>query len=215
MLPNINDVLYILPASAADKPEYKARVSELDETRIWIEVPLQEQTRKFGLFHTGEILEITYIQPDGMKCHFLTSVVGSRQDGIRMLALSKPDPEHITKMQRRSFLRVDSSLELAIRTPEDIRFVVHTEDISGGGASFIAETAWGLQEQQHLSCWIVLPFRNDELEYVQFNAEIVRIQAKTDKHSVVMLKFSEISEGDQQKVIRYCFERQLEARKRV
>ena len=214
MLPNVNDILYILPGSSADQHEYKARVAEIEDSRIWIEIPLQPHTGKYGWFAEGEMLEISYLNPDGIKCHFIASVIGKRNDTIHMLALSKPQPEEIIKMQRRSFLRIDAKLELAVLTKDHIRFVAHTEDVSGGGVSFIGETSWSLQEKQELDCWMVVPYRNGELEYVPFQAEIVRIQQRTDKHQDVMLQFRSIAEGDQQKLIRYCFERQLEMRKR-
>lgn len=213
MLPSVNDMLYILPSSSEDRMEYKARVSELDDECIWIEIPLQENTGKYGLFSTGEMLEVAFHTQDGMKCLFLSKVIGRREDGIRMLSILKPHPDHVTKMQRRSFLRVDAVLELAVRTENGTRFVVHTEDISGGGASIIVEHKWGLQAEQQIECWLVIPQKNDELDYVSFRGEVVRIQRRNDRYDVVMLKFTDIHEQAQQKIVRFCFDRQLQLHK--
>lgn len=213
MLPSVNDMLYILPSSSQDRIEYKARVSELDEEHIWIEIPLQEKTGKYGLFPEGEMIEVTFNTQDGTKGLFLTKVSGKRDDGIRMLSILKPNPDHVSKMQRRSFLRVDAKLEVAVRTENGTRIVVHSEDISGGGASIIVENKWALQQGQHLECWAVIPQKNEELEYITFVAEIVRVQERNDKYSVIMLKFTDIQETAQQKIVRFCFDRQLQIHK--
>lgn len=213
LFPSVNDVLHILPASAADQPEFKARVAESDDSCIWIEIPLQMDTGRYGMFQVDEMLEITFVDGDGMKSHFLTSVIAKRQDGIRMLGLAKPYVDDVVRMQRRSFLRVDASLELAVKQEDGRRSVVRTDDISGGGASFIVGVNHEFQERQTLECWLVLNYRNDEVDHVHFTAEIVRIQPRSEKYIVIMVKFMDISGQEQQKIVRYCFEQQLNARR--
>lgn len=213
MFPNVNDMLYILPSSSKDRAQYKARVSELDDDCLWIEIPIQENTGMYGLFAPGEMLEITFHAQDGMNCLFVSKVIGKRKEGIQMLSIVKPHPNQITKMQRRSFLRVDSALEVAVRTEKRDRFVVHTEDISGGSASLIVEHKWGLQAEDLVECWFVIPLRNDELDYVPFKGKVLRVQERNDKYALVIVLFTEIHEHAQQKIVRYCFERQLQTHK--
>lgn len=58
MLPKVNDMLYMQLERSPEEATYKARVTELDDERIWMEVPLCEETGKFGLFAIGEELNV-------------------------------------------------------------------------------------------------------------------------------------------------------------
>ncbi|MCG7406423.1 PilZ domain-containing protein [Paenibacillus sp. ACRRX] len=210
----VNDTVYILPSSAGtDEQEYRARVTEIDDYSIWIEIPLQEGTGQFARFSLGEQLDVTYVQLDGVRCNFITKMVGNRHESIRMLALVKPQPDQITRTQRRSYLRVQAALEMAVRTAEGVQKVARTEDISGGGVSFIAELQWGLEEGQLLDCWLVIPPKAGDVDHISFTASTVRIEPRGDKHCLIMMQFDRITDVERQKIIRYCFERQLEMRK--
>ncbi|MCE5169586.1 flagellar brake domain-containing protein [Paenibacillus profundus] len=214
MLPNINDMMYMQSVRAqAGDPTYKSRVTEIDEEHLWIEIPLCEQTGKYGVFAAGEELDVYYSQEDGMKWHFRTLVTGRRQDTIRMLSIRKPEQHWLTRMQRRNYLRVQANLETAISTMDGVKFIALSEDISGGGMSFVTHPKWGLRETQLLQCWIAVSFRSGAIEHVPFTGQIVRIQPIHEERVAVMVKFEQISEVEQQKLIRYCFERQFELRK--
>ena len=58
---------------------------------------------------------------------------------------------------------------------------------------------------------IVLPFKNAETKYVRVKGEIVRIWEKS-KRMIASVHFVDIREDDRQRIVRYCFERQLQMR---
>ncbi|MNI93593.1 hypothetical protein D3C73_1515730 [compost metagenome] len=65
-----------------------------------------------------------------------------------------------------------------------------------------------------LSCWLLLTYRSGSVEHANFEGEIVRMKQLENGRSLVMLKFSSISDAERQKIIRYCFERQFDFRNR-
>jgi len=65
-----------------------------------------------------------------------------------------------------------------------------------------------------MECWVLLPYKNGTIEHAFFKPEVVRVKKLESGRYQVMAKFIEISDSERQKIIRYCFERQLEFRKR-
>ncbi|MFC4302758.1 flagellar brake protein [Cohnella boryungensis] len=215
MLPKINQMMYI-QAEAENGGEavtLRSRVADIDDRNIYIEIPLNEKTRKLYRTQQGERLELYFFTHDGVKHLFSSFVSGFRKEAVSLVAIRKPDPEEVTKDQRRSYLRVETNLEIAVKLGDKLRFVAVTEDIGGGGASFLCERKWPIEPNVVLTCWLLLSYRGGSLAHAKFEGEVVRIiPVEPDKH-LVMMRFAEISDSDQQKVIRYCFERQLDQRK--
>lgn len=216
MLPKVSDLVYIQVASADEEEghkEYKSRIAELDDERLFIEIPLDEKTGRFKKLHLGDELSVYFLTEGGVKNYFNSYVYGFKEEVVKMVIITKPAPESITKIQRRNFFRVSAELEIAVKLMDQIRFVALTEDVSGGGISFRCEGKWKLGAHQEISCWLLVPYKNGTVEHVQFNAEIVRaVKLETGKQQV-MAKFKSISESEQQKIIRFCFERQFDLRK--
>jgi len=217
LLPKVNQTLYLQVASSDEeetKIEYKSRIADLDEDRMLIEIPLNEKTGKFKKLYLGDELSAYFVSDGGVKNYFSTHVLGFKEEVIRLIAVEKPEPESITKVQRRSFLRVAAELELAIKYSEHVRFLAMTDDVGGGGISFITDGKWQLKSGDILDCWLLLPYKNGTVDHANFRPEIVRVKQLESGRNQVMAKFAEISDGERQKIIRYCFERQLEFRKR-
>ncbi|PYE51364.1 flagellar brake domain-containing protein [Paenibacillus barcinonensis] len=215
MFPKINEVLYIQIASADEKEEqkeYKSRIADADENSFLIEVPMQQSNSRLKKLFFGEELSISYINESGVRHYFNTYVTGFEEDVIRLVRIRKPLLEEISKIQRRSFLRVHASLELAVQGEDLTRAVMLTEDIGGGGLSIYCEPAFKIQEGQRLKCWLLVPYRNGGIDHVQFEAEVVRIKKLESGRELGMLKFSQIMDSERQKVIKFCFERQLDYR---
>ncbi|PZD93504.1 glycosyl transferase [Paenibacillus sambharensis] len=216
MLPKVNQVLILQVASSDEeeaKIEYKSRIADIQEGRLLIEVPMLEQTGRLKKLYLGDELSAYFLNEEGVKHYFSSHVLGFRQDVLRLVEIKMPEPDSITKIQRRSFLRVSAELEMAIRLNGDQRFIVHTDDVGGGGISFLAEGARDVKAGDSLECWLLLPYKNGSLEHANFKAEIVRVKLLESGRKQVMVKYISITDGERQKIIRYCFERQLEVRK--
>ncbi|XID94239.1 flagellar brake protein [Paenibacillaceae bacterium WGS1546] len=215
MLPKINQMMYIQTESESDAEPVtlRSRVADMDEQNLYIERPLNEKTRGLYRAQLGEPMLLYYFTQDGVKHLFSSSVSGFRSEKVPLVAIRMPEPEQISKEQRRSFLRVDANLELAVNCGDKFKLVAVTEDIGGGGASFLCERRWPIAPNAILSCWLLLSYRGGSIAHAKFEGEVVRIiPVEPDKH-LIMMRFVDISDSDRQKIVRYCFERQLDMRK--
>ncbi|GAB7053437.1 MULTISPECIES: flagellar brake protein [Paenibacillus] len=216
MLPKINQILYIQINSIDEeeaKQEYKSRIADITESHISMEIPMSDKTGRFKRLYQGDELSVYFITEDGVKNYFNTSVTGFSDDVIRLVHIKKPQPESITKAQRRNFLRVPAELEIAVKLSEQLQFVTLTEDVSGGGISFYCDGYIPAHTGQTASCMLLIHYKNGQIEHVPFKSEIVRVKPVETGKQQVILRYAEISDRDRQKIIRFCFERQLEIRK--
>jgi c-di-GMP-binding flagellar brake protein YcgR len=217
MLPKVNQILYIHINSIDEeeaKQEFKSRIADVSNNYISMEVPLNEKTGKLKRLYVGDEISAYFITEGGVKNYFTTSVLGYSDDVIRLVLIKKPEPETITKVQRRNFLRVPAELEIAVKFSEQLQFIGITDDVGGGGISFICDGYLPLANQQIVSCWLLAHYRNGQIEHIPFKGELVRVKQLESGKQQVMMRFAEISDKDRQKIIRYCFERQLDFRKR-
>ncbi|BBI33173.1 flagellar brake protein [Cohnella abietis] len=220
MLPKINQTMYIQVLSDEGKinqdseaTTLRSRVADLDEDNIYIEIPLDEKSRKLYRSQIGEKFQVFFFTQEGVKHLFPSIVTGFRKESVNLVSIKKPELEEITKDQRRSFLRVEANLEIAVRIGDKLRFVAITEDVGGGGVSFICERKWPIAANAIVSCWLLLSYKSGTVAHAAFEGEVVRVlPVEPDKH-LIMMRFQDIADSDQQKIIRYCFERQLDNRK--
>ncbi|WP_176444731.1 flagellar brake protein [Paenibacillus herberti] len=216
MLPRINDTLYIQVASSDDEEAqvvYKSRVADEDENSLFLEIPIHEPSGKLKKLYLGDELSIHLISKEGVKHYFNSHVIGHRDDIVRLVRIRKVDPGSMTRIQRRSFLRVPAELELAISLRGQQRFIGMTDDVGGGGISFLCEGSRPVEAGKELDCWLLVPFKNGVVEHAFFKGEVIRVKVLESGRKQAMIKFTTISEADRQKIIRCCFEKQLEYRK--
>lgn len=217
MLPNVNQFLYLHVASSDEEEasiEYKSRIADSNNDEIIIDVPIIEGTGVLKRLFLGDELSAYYISNDGVKSYFNSHVLGFKEDVIKLIRIRKPDPDNITKVQRRNFLRVAAELEIAISMSSHARFTGMTDDVGGGGISFLADAKWPIKQGTILDCWLLVSYRNGSVDHSQFKAEVVRVKTLETGNNQIMTKFTSISDGERQKIIRYCFERQLDIRKK-
>ncbi len=217
MLPKVNAMLYYHIASSDESEaavEYKSRIADEEEDGLLIEYPLNEKTGRTKRLYLGDEMSVFFVEADGVKHYFDSHVIGFKEDGVRLVKIMKPDPEKMTRVQRRSFLRVPAELDLAVKISGKGRFVCKTDDVGGGGISFLYREQQGLKSEDAIQCWLLLPYKNGSVDHASFTAEVVRIKELESGRRQAMIKFIDISDSERQKIIRYCFERQLEYRNR-
>ncbi len=217
MLPKINNTLILQVASydeAEAKQEYKSRIADMDDQHLFIEVPIHEQSGRLKRLVQGDQLSAYYVFDGGVKHYFHSEVLGTKEDVIRLYIIRKPDPESITRVQRRNFLRVPANLEVAAKLKDHLQFIGMTDDVGGGGISIICDGHVPIQQGDKLDCWLLIPYRNGSIDHSHFMAEVVRIKMLETGKQLAMCRYAEISEPEQQRIIRFCFERQLDFRKK-
>lgn len=217
MLPKVNQTMFIQTSGDANEDQaslLRSRLADMDESSLYIEIPLEEKSGRYHRAHPGDEFKVIYYTAEGVKHQFSTTVNGFRkEESIPLIEIRKPQPDEIKKEQRRNFLRVEAQLEIAVRIGDKMRFVALTEDVGGGGISFRCERKWPIKPNVKLHCWLLIPYRSGSIAHAQFDGEVIRVMEAEPNHYIVMIRFVDIAESDQQKVIRYCFERQLDFRK--
>ena len=144
---------------------------------------------------------------------FNSHVLSHHEDIIRLVRIKKPEQDQITKVQRRSFLRVQA--ERGSRYDQRRRPVSSQNRRCWRRWRILSSAPdQAIAEGSILSCWILIPFKNGSVEHVPFEGEVVRVKELPTNRSIVMLKFNQIADMERQKLIRYCFERQFDFRNR-
>jgi len=219
MLPSINQVVYLSYNSKQEFP-LKTRIADINSYYISIEIPINEKTGKLEKLTVGNRLTMYYQSKDHGQFMFDTTIIDRKKDQIDLLILQLPAPSLITKAQRRSFLRVPTSIETSFQINDDLNnewFLVKTIDLSGGGMQIVLTNPDHFREKMKLKGWLVLPFpQEDKIEHVLYQAEIVRILIpnETTKVRWASLKFTSITENTRARIIRYCYQRQVQLRKK-
>ncbi|MBC8081067.1 MAG: flagellar brake domain-containing protein, partial [Gorillibacterium sp.] len=184
MLPNINQLLFmqmkVLDEEEANQ-EYKSRIADISETELMIEVPLNENTGRLKRLVQGDELSAYFLSEEGYKYFFSTTVIGFREDVIRLVRIRKPLQEEITRTQRRNFLRVTADLELSLQLADGSYQIVNTDDIGGGGISFLVDSGKGISLEEPISCWLLLPMRGGKMGHVQFKGVVIRMKPQDNK----------------------------------
>ncbi|MFC5650840.1 flagellar brake protein [Paenibacillus solisilvae] len=217
MPPIVNQFLYLQVASSDEEEasaEYKSRIADSNDDELLIDVPIIEGSGRLKRLFHGDELSAYYIAEDGVKSFFNSHVIGFKEDVVKLVRIRKPDIGSITKVQRRHFLRVAAELEIAISMSAHVRFIGITDDVGGGGISFVVDGRWPIKHETILDCWLLVPYRNGSVDHSSFEAEVVRVKSTETGKNQIMAKFSSITDGERQKIIRYCFERQLDIRKK-
>ncbi len=212
MLLAIGTILVIDKGFTEDSDKYKSKVVDLEENSILIDYPTHTETGKTAFFMDGTELFISFTDQSKISYAFKTAVSGRIMKGIPMLKLSYPGDDRLIKIQRRQFVRVETSLDVAV-TKEEKTVQLVTEDISAGGIALNMSTNTWLETNDSVHLLIVLPFKNAETEYIRTTGQIVRIWEKAGR-KIASIQFEKLQENDRQCIIRFCFERQLQLRKK-
>ena len=198
---------------AEESEKYKSKVIDIAENHIMVDYPTHIKTGKTAFFVDGTQLVITFIDSNKISFAFRTEVSGRIMKGIPMLKLSYPGDNQIIKIQRREFVRVDTAIDVAVLM-EGSKTQFVAEDISAGGIALNLPNKPSFGEEDTLSLIIVLPYMNKEIKYVRVDAIVVRIWEKSGR-TIASLKFENVRVDDQQRIVRFCFERQLENRNKI
>lgn len=198
---------------------FKSRIADLQSDVASIELPINENTGRSGPFYVGDEYNVWYIGEDGSRYDFRTEILGKQADNIPVLLIKMPTKEEISRTQRRNYLRVNMSVEIAVKLDDSVRsyhFLARTVDLSGGGLSFTCPDEIRLKEQDRVNMWICMPSKSGTIAHASAVGEIIRCKAPEQQgtHQWISAKFIQVNEADRAKIIRACYERQLELRKK-
>lgn len=195
---------------------YKSRIADIQGSSLAIEIPIDEESGRIQGLASRTECTVTFIDMNGVKYTFNTTVTGKSMDNIPLLLLQMPEPDKIRKIQRRDYLRVPANLKLTFTSQNNEKSVEGTTiDVGGGGAGFALDSNIELELEEELLCSITIPIARKDPEEIPFSAKVVRIIPPNEGQSEqrIGLQIMEIKERDREKIIRYCFQREMELRK--
>ncbi|RSL33484.1 pilus assembly protein PilZ [Salibacterium salarium] len=192
--------------------KYRCKLIDKEEGSFIVNPPVNEETGKTGFFMEGVQLNAWFIGTDQAVYALSTEVKGRASDKIRSLRLQDPGSNQYARIQRRNYVRIDASIDVAVypEKKEFSPFVTSTIDISGGGMAILLPLNYGVKEKDKITTWIVLQGMEGVIHYAKVSCEVIRIiEGRSGAKDRCSLKFESITDNDRQKIIKYCFEQQL------
>lgn len=192
--------------------EYKSKILDMNQQAIFIDYPTDLKTNKTVFLPDRLLLDVFFVTDDDQAYSFQTEVIGREMSKIPKIKLKVPKEDNIIKVQRRQFVRIEKAVDVAVHPlkSEFASFTTITEDISAGGASILVPKQIPFEKDQVVSVWISLPMQNGQYHYLNLDSRIVRVMEKNKMRNSVSLQFLDVKEKDVQKLIRFCFEAQVE-----
>lgn len=209
----IGTVIFLEKENGDDAERYKSRVVDLVDDTLMIDYPVHVETGKTVFMTNETALLVSFTDELKMSYSFKTKVQGRRLEGVPMLQLLYRGDDHLIKIQRREFVRVDVNLDVAVEDEGEVTRLV-TADISAGGLAINLPDLQALRENATVKLVIVLPFQKRDIEYVRAKAKIVRIWEEKGR-IIASLEFLEVSDTNRQQIVQFCFERQLQLKKKL
>ncbi|MGM0854474.1 MAG: flagellar brake protein [Bacillota bacterium] len=191
---------------------YRCRVVEIGEEGLYIDYPIHTKKEKAVFLIDGTQLKASFIVNEQTVLMFETEVKGRKLSKIPMIHIHYPGEEGLAKVQRRQFVRVEANTDVSIKI-NDGYFPTLTEDISAGGCAVLVREGMDLKGGSDISTTIVLPMQTGENQYVEIEGKVTRIWEKGHK-KIASIEFVHLTENQRQLILRFCFERQLNLRKK-
>jgi c-di-GMP-binding flagellar brake protein YcgR len=200
MYPKVNQNI-LLEIKGKDK-SFKTIIAEISEKEILIGFPMD--LKVLGFLLKGTVVYITYSVEENLY-KFQTSIIGKRNENMALFRLVKPNEKDIKKIQRRNNFRVKAMLPMALKDGE-----VTSVDISAGGTQISCEESYEILYGEVVTGTLHIP---GELEDVHFQGLVKRISRNTNEdRKNVAIAFTNLNHGDQEKITRYCFDKQRQMR---
>jgi c-di-GMP-binding flagellar brake protein YcgR len=208
----IGTMLILEPTYTERVEKFRCKVVEIEDNVVFIDYPINTVTKKTAFLMDGTQFRATFTDEAKQSMAFSTQVVGRKGGNIPMIRLTLPPKEEWIKIQRREYVRVETAADVAVEYNGVYRQFV-TADVSAGGILIKMRGAINFSEGSNVKLLLVLPFSNGDIRYVQTDGAVVRIFER-DNGEYASIQFTDTDEIDKQYIVRFCFERQLQFRKR-
>lgn len=213
----IGDVINLTGQWKREEEEfhYRCKIIDKEKGAIYIDYPIDIKTERTVFIPIDEPFKVRFFE-EAAVYQFETKVIARTKKVMPVLKLSVPSKEEFQKIQRRAYLRVNTTVDIAIHCPENsfTPFTTVTKDLSGGGVRFIIPELLKdlkFENDQLLDVFLVLRFSSNEYEYLQLDAKFVRmLHNESPKEATMSFQHEDIQ--DEQKLVRYCFQIQREER---
>lgn len=207
----VGDILTLETKYAKKIEKYQCKVADIKPNTVLIDYPVNLETGRTAFLLDGTQLKGYFVTKDGSAYLFDCEVTGKILQNIPLVSLSYPQEDGFMKIQRRQYVRVSVSIDVAVHpeTGEWRPFTAVTDDISAGGASIIASKSIELNPNMSLTCWFVLLMSSGEYHYLKLKCKVIRLIDMNEHSNRISLQFSDVSGVERQLLLRYCFDQQI------
>lgn len=189
----------------------------IDETEEYLIVtlPVEEKTRKTKVFINGTELLVSFIKENHAVYQFTSEVIKKAKTPHPALMITKPEKDSLKRIQRRQFVRVKTTLDMVVSSPESTfpPFKTVTVDISGGGLMMVVPQQVQLNTNDLLHISLFLPTDYDNSESLDLQGKVVRLSHSGDIERA-SVAFIDLPLRIEQQLIRYCFFIQRQERRK-
>ncbi|WLD91847.1 flagellar brake protein [Alkalihalobacillus sp. AL-G] len=213
---SIGDTLYLDFKQPNELLKFKCKVEYVGEEVIHVTYPTNIHTDKTEFLMVGSLFEAQFITKEKATFVFPSELVDRKKDRIPLLVLKYPKAEQHEKIQRRAFVRVETSVDVSVHSLDHqfSPFKTFTSDISAGGCAIVLPEKHSIMDDMIIECWIVLPLKN-KYQYIRQNAKVIRVlKGNPRERDKAPLEFLDVNETDRQSILRFCFEEQLLLKKK-
>ncbi|WP_026689461.1 flagellar brake protein [Alteribacter aurantiacus] len=192
-----------------ESKRFRSKVTDVTEESISIQEISSSHIQK------GKKVKCWYLGKDQAIYLFETIIQGKEATKVPSHILKRPLSSNVLRVQRRHYVRVDAMMDIVVYPTgeQEESFTTLSLDISGGGMKLVLPDNHTLKEDNEVRILVPLYFDQEEVEYCDLSARVVRVFFH-DGIAKASLSFDNIAEKDRQKVIRYCYERQLMKRRK-
>ena len=110
----IGNTLILEQKYSIEKETYKCMIVEVEMETFYIDYPIDVQTGKVAFLMDGTQLKASYTDDEKGTYLFDTEVLNKVKGKIPMMQLLLPPEETFIKIQRRQFVRIETSVDIAI-----------------------------------------------------------------------------------------------------
>ncbi|PYZ94488.1 pilus assembly protein PilZ [Salipaludibacillus keqinensis] len=210
-----NTIHLELKSSDEEKRRYKSKILDYNESKIFIDYPVDKKTKKPHFFLEGTQFRVWFMGNDKAIYLFESEVLGKDVKKFPMLVLKDPGVSDYVRIQRRQYVRVDTTIDVAVHCLNNKckPFTTVTADVSGGGMALVLPEQHSVEEKDVIKTWLALPYQSGEMIYLEVKAKTIRI-LKDRGRLKGSFEFVDLDDIERQKIVRYCFERQLTLKKK-
>ncbi|MCY8348163.1 PilZ domain-containing protein [Bacillus haynesii] len=196
----------------------KSKVLSIEENVLRVHYPVDEETGRTVMIPTNTVATVHFINEQQVPYKF-NSVIQGRENyqDIPVLNMYLPEEAQMTKIQRRQFFRVNTTLPVTVRPyGSGSMFKTYTANISAGGAALIIEETQKHEPEEDLNLSIHLPNEGDDETVIDVHAQVKRtyIDRRTNKQ-IMTVEFIKMNEHDEQALVHYCIKLQLTERRKL
>src|SRR5690625_804780 len=193
---------------------FESRIIDINDKYIYLDIPVNVDTRKTAFMQSNKTLEAEYVGDDRACYSFTTKIIDQTFNQIPKLVVAFP--QGVDRIQRREFVRVQTTVDVAVHSQTNTfsPFTTVTFDISGGGLSLILPSNRSLPIGEIVDVYIILHMDNEDIHYICTTSKVLRIVEGKDKPTTVSLQFKNITLQDQQRIVQFCLEKQREIRRK-